>query len=384
MDNKALKIVYCTPAIYSAGGVERVVTLKASYFAEEYGYDVTIIVTEGKGRDSFFPLSDKVKVVNFDINFEELWNVSFLKELVLYTKKLKIYKKLLTAKLLQLHPDITISTLRREINFLSGIRDGSVKIGELHLNRQNIRGIDENCNNVFKKLLSYWWKRELVHHLKNLDKFIVLSEHAATEWPELNNICVIPDPLPIEAKEVSNLQKKRIITIGRYSYEKGYDMLLNAWKIVEKQVSDWQLDIYAVGDSEPYGQMVKDLGINTERCHLYGSVKDVKSEYLNSSIFVLSSRYEGFGLVLIEAMACGLPIVSFDCPCGPHDIVTNGKEGMLIENGNVMALAHGLITLINDEDMRKSMSETARTNALRFNFNQIADEWKCLFESMTQ
>ena len=94
MDHKPLKIVYCTPAIYSAGGVERVVTMKASYFAEEYGYDVTIIVTEGKGRDSFFPLSKKVKVVNFEINFEELWTCSFLKRIFVYLKKQYLFKGL--------------------------------------------------------------------------------------------------------------------------------------------------------------------------------------------------------------------------------------------------------------------------------------------------
>ena len=129
---------------------------------------------------------------------------------------------------------------------------------------------------------------------------------------------------------------------------------------------------------------MKIKGIDMERCHLYSSIEDVEREYLNSSIFVLSSRYEGFGLVLVEAMACGLPVISFDCPCGPKDIIADGKEGLLIESGNVTAMAHGLMTLINDADMRRSMSEAARKNALRFNFIQIASEWTCLFESLSQ
>lgn len=382
MSDNPLKIVYITPAIYSAGGIERVVTMKTNYFAEKYGYDVTIIVTEGKGRDSIFPLSDKVKVINLEINFEELWTACCSKKNFLYIRKVRRYQESLTAELLHLHPNITVSTLRREINFLTEIEDGSVKIGELHLNRHNFRGIEDNCNNPFKRLLSIFWKRELVYHLKRLDKLIVLSKRSALEWPELNNVYVIPDPLPIEAKKVSNLQKKRVVTIGRYSYEKGYDLLLKAWAIVEKQSHDWQLCVYAVGNAEPYTNLVMDLGIDLNRCHLYSSIKDLESEYLNSSIFVLSSRYEGFGLVLVEAMASGLPVVSFDCPCGPQNLVTNGKEGLLIENGNVSALAQGIITLITEANRCKSLAEATSNSAQRFTMSRIASEWVKLFEDL--
>ena len=123
------KIVYSTPALYSAGGTERVVSVKANYFADVLGYDVTIIVTEGNNGNSFFPLSDKVKVINLGLNYEELWNVPILKKIILYLKKQRLYKKLLTNELRLLHPDFTITTLRREVNFIKKINDGSKKIG---------------------------------------------------------------------------------------------------------------------------------------------------------------------------------------------------------------------------------------------------------------
>ena len=129
------KVVYCTPALYMAGGVERVLTLKANYFAEHFGYDITIILTEGKEKPLFYPLSDKVKVINLDIGFEELWNCSFLKKVFVYLKKQYLFKKLLKQELLRIRPNITVSLLRREINFLTSINDGSKKIGELHVNR---------------------------------------------------------------------------------------------------------------------------------------------------------------------------------------------------------------------------------------------------------
>ena len=137
--DKCYKIVYCTPALYMAGGVERVLTLKANYFADKFDYDITIILTEGKGKPLFYPLSDKINIINLDINFEELWTCSFLKKIYIYIKKQRIFKKKLTAELMRIRPDITISLLRREINFFINIKDGSKKIGEIHVNRANYR-----------------------------------------------------------------------------------------------------------------------------------------------------------------------------------------------------------------------------------------------------
>ena len=125
-----------------AGGVERVLTLKANYFVEHFGYDITIILTEGKDKPLYYPLSDKVKVINLDINFEELWTCSFCKKILLYLQKQYQFKKKLTAELVRIRPDITVSLLRREINFITKIKDGSKKIGELHVNRANYRNFE--------------------------------------------------------------------------------------------------------------------------------------------------------------------------------------------------------------------------------------------------
>ena len=313
MANTPLKIVYITPAIYSAGGVERVITLKASYFAEQYGYDVTIIVTEGKGRDSFFPLSDKVKVVNLAINFEKLWTCSFIQKVFVYLKKQHLYKKLLSQELLRIRPDITISTLRREINFLNDIPDGSKKIGELHVNRANYRNFKTEKSNYLKDLFAKLWANNLVGHLKKLDKLVVLTKEDCLAWPELKNTCVIPDPLPFTPSQVSPLTEKRVIVVARYSHEKGIDLLLQAWAEIEKQCTDWRLDVFGEGDTAPFEQLIDELTIDRNRCKLNGRINEIEQEYMKSSIAVCSSRFEGFGLVIVEAMACGLPVVSFDC-----------------------------------------------------------------------
>ena len=377
------KIVFCTPALYSAGGVERVVSYKASYFAEQLGYDVSVIVTEGRGCDCYFPLSDKVKVINFELGFEELWKVSFIKKVFLYLTKQRLYKKLLIAELMRIRPDFTISMLRREINFLTDIHDGSKKIGELHVNRANYRNFEVNDSNVLKRFFAKCWMRSLVGKLKRLDQLVVLTNKSKTSWPELTNVTVIPDPIPMPMPlSVADLHAKRVVTIGRYAYQKGYDLLLQAWAEVEKHYPHWTLDIFGQGDQADYRELMAELGIDMNRCHLNGPVEDVTKVYLNSSIFVLSSRLEGFGLVLVEAMACGLPVVSFDCPAGPDEIITDGVDGLLVSSGDVHALAEKLLVLMADENLGQRLAKQARQTAQRYEMINITSQWTTLFEKV--
>lgn len=381
MQQKPLKIVYLTPALYMAGGVERVLTLKANYFAEHFGYDITIILTEGSDKPLFYKLSDKIKVVNLNIGFEELWTCSFVKKIFVYLKKQRLFKKALTKELMRLRPDITISLLRREINFLNGIKDGSRKIGELHVNRANYRNFSTQNVGIVKRLFAKFWSHNLVAHLHRLDKLVVLTEKDREAWVELNNVVAIPDPLSLYPKGISPLTAKRVVAVARYSHEKGIDLLLKAWSIVEKRVSDWRLDVYGDGNRTPYNQLIEDLHIDNSRCVLHGRTDNVEAEYVNSSIFVLSSRFEGFGMVLTEAMACGLPVVSFDCPWGPRSIITDGDDGLLVENGNVEALADSLTRLMDDADLLQRMAVRGVKNVQRFSVDYIAECWKELFES---
>ena len=382
MKKSSYKIVICTPAIYSAGGVERVVTVKADYFSTQLGYDVTVIVTEGRGRDCFFPISDKVRIINYELNFEELWRLPFFRKVMAYFRKKRRFKKMLKADLMQIRPDFTISTLRREINFLNEIKDGSVKIGELHVNRANYRNFDASHSNPVKRLFAKLWMNSLLGHLKRLDKMVVLTDNALNDWPELDNVVKIPDSLPFKIDGKSDLSTKRIISIGRFAYDKGNDLLLQAWSVIEKKHPDWTLDIYGNGDKEPYQKQMVELGIDLQRCHLYGPISDVKKEYLSSSVFVLPSRFEGFGLVIIEAMACGVPVVAFDCENGPRSIIADGETGFLIPPFDINVLAEKMMHLISDANLRKQIGANAQEAASQYDIDRIGQQWKDLFEEL--
>jgi len=379
---KKYKIVYCTPALYMAGGVERVLSLKANYFAEQYGYDITIILTEGKNKPLFYHLSDRINVINLGIDFEELWNCSFLKKVFVYLKKQRKFKKLLSKELLIIRPDITISLLRREINFINGIQDGSKKIGEIHINRANYRNFDKSKTNIFKELFSKYWMHSLLSNLKRLDRLVVLTEKDKETWVELNNVSVIPNPLSFKSIVTSSQSEKRVISVGRYCHEKGYDLLLSAWAKVQDACPEWQLFIFGDGDRTEYERLLGLMNIDNRRCILKGRTSDIQSEFVKSSLAVCSSRFEGFGLSIVEAMSCGLPVVSFDCPWGPRSIILNYEDGILVDKENSIALADSLIMLMQDNERREIMSKNAIKNVQRFDIEKIAPKWKSLFEEV--
>ena len=366
-----------------AGGVERVLTLKANYFAEHYGYDITIILTEGKDKPLFYPLSDKINVINLDINFEELWTCSFVKKVFVYLWKQRQYKKLLSGELMRIRPDITISLLRREINFITSIHDGSKKIGELHINRAHYRNFEKEQSNIIKELFSDFWMRSLIWKLSRLDRLVVLTDKDKESWTELNHVIAIPNPLSFETESVSNQTEKRVIAVGRYCHEKGYDLLLRAWQIIQNACFDWRLEIFGDGDCTIYENLMDDLHIDRNRCMLNGRTQDVQSEYVKSSLAVCSSRFEGFGLAIVEAMACGVPVVSFDCPWGPGSIIKNGEDGLLVDNGNVEELANRILSLINNPNERMMMSRNSIRNVQRYRIEHIAQKWRQLFDELS-
>ena len=375
------RIAYCTPSLYIAGGVERVLTTKANYFADVWGYEIYIILTDGKGKAPYYPLSPNIKIINLDINFEELWHLSFLKKIPVYLRKQRFFKKKLTEALMEIRPDITVSLLRREINFINSIKDGSKKVGEIHINRDNYRNFKTNKENSIKKIFAYFWDKQLLAELKKLDAFVVLTQDDKEKWPELNNINVIPNPLPFYPNEESTCQQKKIISVGRYSHEKGFDRLVKAWAIVAESYSDWTLHIYGCGDSNELQKQIQELGIEKNTL-IHGATSEIVEKYKESSIYLLTSRFEGFGMVLAEAMACGIPCISFDCPYGPRNIITNNEDGILVENDNIIEFAKQIKNLIENPDMRIGMGKKARNNIKRLMVENIATQWQTLFDNL--
>lgn len=378
----ALKIAICLPSLHLVGGMEKVLTIKSNHFAEVFGYDVTIILTDSKEKAPYFTLSKKVRVINLDIDFENIRPYSLLIKILLYLYKQVLFRNRLSKLLNTIKPDITISMLRREINFITYIKDGSKKIGEMQFNRLNYRNFDMSDRFLFiKHILSKIWMKQLIFNLKRTDKFVVLSKEDKERWPELKNITVIHNPIEKLPERVSDCSSKKVIAAGRFVEQKGFDMLIDCWRIINDRHPDWSLHIYGEGDRTPFNEQIVRNGIE-KTCTTHEVKRDLSEMFCESSIFAFSSRFEGFALVLTEAMSFGVPPVAFSCPCGPKELIKDGFNGLLVSPGNISEFADKVCFLIENENIRKTMGKNARERAKDFTIDILAKEWEKLFNSL--
>ena len=378
-----MKIAYCIPSLYIPGGMERVLTLKANYLAALPGYEITIIITDGKDKKPYFTLDSSITVHQLDIDYEEMYRYPFWLRYRIYRKKQRLFKQRLNDFLIELKPDITISMLRREINFLNELTDGSLKVGELHVCKLNYRKVPKNyLPKCLGRYIEHCWMKQLIKELRKLSAFVVLTEEDKEAWTELDNICNIPNPAPFFPAVKSTCESKQVIAVGRYFEQKGFDLLILAWEKVMRKHSDWVLRIYGDGSLRSQLQNMIDERGMSDYCILEHPVANIEKKMQESSVLVCSSRFEGWGMMIVEAMACGVPVVSFTCPCGPRDIITEGEDGFLVENEDIDKLAERICYLIEHEDIRKKMGQQAAISVLRYQIENVGSRWKELFEKL--
>jgi glycosyltransferase involved in cell wall biosynthesis len=210
-----------------------------------------------------------------------------------------------------------------------------------------------------------------------------LTQEEKSFWKNQRNISVIPNPMSFFPEESSELINKKAIAAGRLAYEKGFDLLIEAWKAVAVRHPDWELNIYGSGDQKE--QLLRQIEKNRleKVIKIHDPVNNIQERYLESSMFILSSRYlEALPMVLLEAMSCGLPLVAFDAPCGPKDIITDGANGFLVETGNIEKLAGKINFLIESEEARKNMGKEAKSGSLDFREDRIMEQWIHLLEEV--
>jgi len=378
-----MKLLYCIPNLYNPGGMERVISEKMNYLAALPQYEITIVTTDQQGQAICFPLDERIRIIHFDIDFNAHFGANLFKKYILHQRKLKVYKKKLTLLIEELGVDICISLCGKEIDFLDKLNVRCKKIAEIHFS-MNIRKqfLTARHNGLIWKLLGTIRTRQLKQSVQRLDKLVVLTNDDKLQWERTHsNILHIPNPNPLHNETTATLVEKRVISIGRLDAQKGYDMLVEAWALVGVRHPGWVLDIFGTGE---WKQMLTDRIVELNmvgKINLCGLTTDVVSKYLDSSIYVMSSRYEGFGMVLIEAMSCGLPIVSFDCEYGPGEIITDGVEGFLVTPNNIQQLADKICQLIENEPLRKQMGVQAHKSVSRYAIENIMPQWIDLFEN---
>ena len=373
-----IKIIYCIAATYNSGGMERVLANKANWLVRN-GYEISILTTDQKGRSSFFDFDPRIRFYDLGINYEENNGKSFLNKLIRYPFKQWKHKKALKKLLSELKADVVISMFCNDASILPKIKDGSKKVLEIHFSR--FKRLQYGRKGIWK-LADELRSRNDLRVVSKFDKFVVLTEEDKGYWGELDNITVIPNARTFEVEKPAELDRNKVIAVGRYCYQKALDRLIAAWSIVCQDIKDWKLHL--VGDGEDRVQLQKqinELGL-ADKVVLGRAEIDMKSVYSSASVLALSSRYEGLPMVLLEAQAAGLPIVSFECKCGPRDVITDGLDGILVREGDVDGLAQGLLKLIKDEELRRKMGAKAYKNSERFSEERVMAQWVELFNEV--
>lgn len=372
-----MKIVYNIAGTYRSGGMERVLSNKANWLSRN-GYEVVIVTTDQQNRRPFFPLEKSIRCIDLGINYEENNGYSFLNKIIHYPAKREQHKAKLKAVLFRERPDIVISMFCNDADFLYKIKDDSKKVIEAHF-----------CHD---KMLMYgrkglWRAADIYRTWKNdrivnkYDKLVILTEEDATDWPDLPNLAVIPNARTYEMTSKSSLDAKRVVAIGRYTHQKGLERLIMAWSMIAPSIPGWRLDLIGEGDEEKDLQKLIDA-VGSGSIWLYGTTNDIPTELMNSSLLVLPSRYEGFGMVLVEAMSYGVPPIAFSCKCGPSDIIKDGEDGILVKEGDIVELSKAILMLINNAEMRKQMGSRAFESSKKYSEDVIMSKWKALFEEL--
>lgn len=375
-----MKLIYLIAGTYNSGGMERVLANKANYLVS-HGHEVIIVTTDQRGQQPFFPLDERIICYDLGIDYEENNGKSFFNKLLHYPFKQWKHKKRLSKLLNSLHADIVVSMFCNDVSILPQINDGSKKVLEVHFSR--FKRLQYGRKGGWK-WADKWRNSTDLRMVSRFDRFVVLTKEDQMYWGDLPNIQVIPNAQTFVFEKPAELTNKMVMAVGRYDYQKGFERLIDAWARVCSKVDDWKLEI--IGDGVLRSKMLQQIeekGLNNKVILKRLPADRMQDAYTNASIFALSSRFEGLPMVLLEAQAAGLPIVSFACKCGPKDLIEEGVSGFLIKEEDIEGLAKGLICLIENEELRKKMGEAAYRNSEQYAEDTIMKHWLELFQDLS-
>lgn len=378
-----MKLVYCIHSIYNPGGMERVLWNKVVYWTRHTDWEVVIVTTDQHDRPPFYPFPEQVRRIDLGINYSEDNTKSPLGKIAGYLRRRRLHKRRLTELLMRERADVVVSLYPSESSFIPDIRDGSRKVLELHYckffrlqyGRKGLLGA-----------IDRWRTRQDERIVRRFDKFVVLTHEDQGYWGALPNLEVIPNAAMHLTDRFADGSARRVIAVGRLDYQKGFDRLIRGWDLVQRsgRFADWRLDIFGQGEWHDMLQgMIDERGL-AATTHLCRPTTQIGDEYARSSLHVMTSHYEGFGMVIVEAMACGLPSVAFDCKCGPKDIIRPGENGLLVRDGDEEGLAQTLMTLMEDDALRKRMSQRAREVVKEYSEEAVMARWMRLFTSIVR
>lgn len=349
--------------ITHGNGTERAVTNLANLLVKYFDYDVTIFSIFSKRMEKpYFLLESKIKVIHLEQS---------VKSLIDRQKAYRIMNKKILANYKNEDFNISIGTDYGNNIAIAKLPAKIKRVCCAHLNYASVTGY----GNFFRKI---WYKKA--------SAVVLLTNADAAHYTFIKDSkkFVIPNSLSFEAKKTADMSKKRIICVGRLSYQKGFDILISNASKLRNRIPDWKIDIF--GDGEDRANLEELIKINelSEFIEIHEPVKTIQNELLSSSIYLMTSRFEGLPMVLLEAKSVGLPIVSFDCPEGPADVIKNNEDGFLVPLFDIESLFEKVDFLAKNETVRQVFSKKAIENSKEFSTENVASKWNNLFKIITE
>ena len=381
-----MKIVYIIKSFANKAGTERIICDKINYLAEK-GHAITRVTYE-QGNHSFaFSLHPSVCYVDLNTRFFIANQLPIYKRAFCLLKLRKQFKSRLQKRIDEINPDIIISTTYSIdlINIILSVKSRARMIVESHVACFSIKKSYEKRRYPVIRILAFLYDSFMFRTLGRCDAFVSLTKGDASDWEKyIPNVTVIPNFATMFPECLPSYEgvHHRIIAVGRLHVQKGFDMLIDAFSMVAERIPAWQLCIFGSGGEEQFlNQKIREYKL-ARRIQIVAPTDDIYEEYKRSDFLVFSSRFEGFGLVLLESMSCGIPCVAFRCKYGPEDIITHQKDGLLVSDGDVKELADQILWMATHTDERLLMGLEARKTASHFKKEAIMQLWIELFESL--
>lgn len=379
-----MNLLYLVPSLNNPGGMERILAEKINYLITECNYNVFVATTEEKGKNPYFKLNEKVNLIQLDLNFNDFFNYNLVSKFYNTKKKLRLYENMLHSIIKENNIDICVSLGGKELEFLHSMKVDCAKICELHFSK-SIRSqfLISRSKSFLNRILGNIRTKQLINQTKKLDKLVVLTKDDEADWKQTNdNVIQIYNFSTIKPQNLTDLSQKTAIAVGRLDAQKGFDLLIDAWKIVAQSNTDWKLNIFGVGEWDAMlKNKISEAGLS-DFVFLKGNSSEIDKEMSNSSLFILSSRYEGFPMVLLESLSCGLPLVAFNCKTGPSEVIENDDCGILVPHENVGELANSISKLISDPQLLKKKSLHAKLKSDNFSKESVMNSWITLFKTL--
>lgn len=364
-----MNIAFCLESSFNSGGMERMLSVIANALCADY--NITVITAFNGEQPDFFGFDEGVKRVDLGIRRTGFAPRRLRQE----------YKTQLERYLVDNSQDVTISLGSLEHFFLPALKDGSKKVLWFHFAlNYDVMTCHVSRFRVVNRLVGTLKTYRRLWLARKYDHVACLSKEDLKRWRKhLSNVSQIYNPITISKAKDPDYSAKRVIAVGRLDGQKGFDLLIEAWKLEHERFHDWSLDIYGEGDlREPLQRQIDDLGLS-DSIVLRGRTQNISQEYARHSIMVLSSRYEGFGLVLCEASVCAVPQVSFSCESGPSEIISDRESGILVSPvGDEKKMADALTELMASESLRRKMGLCAERLSHRFALPTIVGQWRSM------